>query len=154
MNFLKNNAAKYGLALTASIAIWIAVMHMTGLYSEEKTEITIIDYLYIFIPLIGLFFGIKEKKHILKSKFTLKAGVKEGFQISLIYAILSPFVFYIYYIAINPASIEFAKKAYGMEQFSTKAVIFADMAVQFVFSLLGGLVFSLIISYYLARKRK
>lgn len=153
MNFLKNNAVKYGLALTVSIAIWITIMHM-GLYSEKKTGTTIIDYFYILIPLIGLYFGIKEKKHMLKNKFTLKTGIWEGFYISLVYAILSPFVFYIYYIAINPESIEFAKKAYGMEQFSTKAVIFADMAVQFIFSLVTGLIFSLITSYFLARKKK
>lgn len=149
-----NNAVKYGLILTGTIVVWLAVMHSLGAYSAQKTEMSIVDYFYVLVPAIVLYLGIKEKKKMSKNRLTYKEGVIEGLRISVIYGVLSPIVFYLYYTLVNPDAIQFAKKAYGMMQFSDREVMFADLAVQFVFSILGGLIMSLVISYFLSKKAK
>ncbi|MBI4097058.1 MAG: DUF4199 domain-containing protein [Candidatus Levybacteria bacterium] len=151
---MKTNAVKYGLALSASIAIWIALMHSLGLYNGEKSDLSFVDYFYIVIPIVGLYLGIKEKKEReLRGKMTLQQGIREGFIISLVYGITSPFIFYVYYTMVNPQAIDFAKRVYSMMRFTNNEVILADMAAQFIFAVIGGIVISTVVSYLLTKKK-
>lgn len=152
---MQKNAVKYGLLLTGTIIAWVVVMHFTGLYSPNRRGTTIVDYLYLLIPAFGIYFGIQEKRdRYLHGRLTMREGLKEGMLISLVYGILSAFVFMLYYNLINPEIVEVAKAAYGMTEFTTQQVIFADMLVQIIFSLLGGLALSAVITAYLIRVEK
>ncbi|MBI4084804.1 MAG: DUF4199 domain-containing protein [Candidatus Levybacteria bacterium] len=140
-----NNALKYGFFLTASMVLWIIFMG----------TMIIIDYAYMIAQITILYFGIKAKKvKALRNRMTLRQGIMEGASISVIYAALSSVVLYIYYTIINPDAIRLAKRTYDLVGFSNKQILLADTASQFLLAVSGGLIVSVIISYFLTKKVK
>ena len=152
MHIFSTNAGRYGLAMTAFTAAWVLLMHVTGQYGPEY-EANPLDLLFIVIvPFIVWYLGIKAKKTQKKGKLTFKEGVKEGFQISLVYGITSPFLFGLYYLLINPAVVQSLKPEYGMAGVSDTQIILIDMLAQFISAIVFGTLYAAIISYFLKSK--
>ena len=138
--------------MTAFTAAYILLMHVTGQYGPEY-EANPLDLLFIVIvPLIVWYLGIKAKKKQKKGKLSFTEGVKEGFQISLVYAITSPFVFGIYHVLINPARVASLKPVYNLAGVSDMQIILVDMLVQFISAIVFGTLYAAIISYLLKSK--
>lgn len=79
-----------------------------------------------------------------------KQGFAEGFRISVVYGLTSPWVFALYYLFVNPGILEFARTAYGMPATASAAQIIAtDMLVQVVAAIIFGTIYGAIISYFL-----
>ena len=152
MHIFSSNAGRYGLAMTAFTAAWVLLMHITGQYGPEY-KANPLDLLFIVVvPLIVWYLGIKAKKEQKKGKISFQEGLKEGFQISLVYGILSPFIFGIYHVQINPARVESLKPVYGLVGVTDMHIIFVDMLVQFISAIVFGTLYAAIISYFLKSK--
>jgi hypothetical protein len=79
---------KYGVAVTAVIAAWVAlkhfVLHLEG-PSAQFTDIAIFN----FSAIVGLMMGIKEKRQVNGNKLTFGGGFLTGLGIAITYAILT-----------------------------------------------------------------
>lgn len=104
-------------------------------------------------PAIVWYFGIRAKKKANKGKLNFKQGITEGFKISLVYGLISPFIFLSFYI-LNPVIIDYVKKVYNMTNQSTYIVITVDMIAQFISSIAFGTVYAAIITLLLRSKKK
>lgn len=152
MKFLNRNHLKYALIMCAITVACLALMELTG--QNESFDKSPFPVIFTFIaPAVVWYFGIKERKQQLKGKLPFKQGVIEGFNISLGYAIISPFIFLFYYLFVNPPIIEYVRTSYGLTGASDTAVFAADMAVQFVAAIIGGTVYAAIISFFLKSKK-
>src|SRR3990167_9999021 len=153
MNFLKSNAVKYGFIMTVLTGVWILLMHFTGQYENKENISGPTDLAFIFIvPLVVWYFGISARKKELGGKLSFKEGVLEGAKISLVYAVLSPFVYLKYYLFLNPEILGFIRSEYGLNRANDAVVILVDMSTQFVSAIIGGTIYAAIISFFLRSK--
>ncbi len=154
MKLLQLNYVKYGLILVCVLVVCLLLMEVTG-QKESFDEKSPLFVIYQFIaPAVVWYLGIKAKKKMHKNKLTFKQGLVEGFKISLVFAIVSPFIFLAYYTLINPGILNFVRTAYNMPGASDAMVIGVDMLVQFFASLIFGTIYAAIISFFLKSKSK
>lgn len=125
-------------------------MELTG-DNESFAKSPIVTFYTFIAPFIVWYFGIKARKDIQKGKLTFKEGVAEGFKISLTYAIISPFIFPIYY-QINPAILGYVKEAYQMPDAANSTIILIDMGAQFIAATLFGTIYGAIVTLLLKKK--
>ena len=152
MNLLKQNYVKYGLILACVLVLCLLIMEVTGQNDsfDEKSPLFVI---YQFIaPAVVWYLGIKAKKKMLKNKLTFKQGLIEGIKISLVFAIVSPFIFLAYYTLVNPGILNFVRTVYGLTGANDSFVIAVDMGMQFVVSLIFGTLYAAIISFFMKSK--
>lgn len=152
MKILERNYIKYGLVMTGIVLLCLLYMEGTGQNQSFDQKNPLIFFGMIVAPFIVWFFGIRAKKKELKNKLSFKQGLREGFLISLVYGITSPFVFAAYYLFVNPSIIEYVSMAYNLQGVTEGVVIAADMFVQFVSALLFGTIYAAIISFFLKTK--
>lgn len=152
MDILKQSYVKYGLIMTGLLIGCLALMEITG-QNESFENKSPIFFVYQFLaPAVVWYFAIKAKKKELKGKLTFKQGITQGFKISLVFAVISPFIFALYYTLINPAILTYVKSAYGLNQVSDVMIIIIEMFAQFVGAIIFGTVYAAIISFFLKTK--
>lgn len=151
MNLLKQSFVKYGLLMNLSILVCLAWMEISGQNeSFEKNPVFMVPQ-FIW-PAIVLWLGIGEKKKQLNGKLNFKQGLREGFKISLVFGLTSPFVFLAYYTFFNPGIVDYAAQAYGMTGSDRSVVIMVDMLVQLIAAVIFGSIYSAVISFFLKSK--
>lgn len=104
-------------------------------------------------PLVVWYMGIYARRTAQKGSLTFKEGVSEGFKISLVYGLVSPFIFLVYYLVVNPGIVSYVRQAYGMAGAPDSSVIMVDMLVQLIAALVFGLVYSAVIALILRSKK-
>lgn len=152
MKFLKQNFVKYGLFMTGVIVLCLLFMEITG--QNQSFDKSSLELAMLAAPVIVWYLGIRAKKRLLKNKMTFKQGFIEGFKISLVYGLVSPFVFLFYYVAINPEIVAYVRKAYGLTNAPDSTVIHVDMLVTFATAIVMGAILSAVVSYFLKSKNK
>jgi hypothetical protein len=153
MKLLSQNYVKYGLIMSAITALCLVYMEVTG-QNESFDKSPIVAAAMFFAPVIVWYFGINAKKKLLKGKMTFKQGLAEGFKLSLVYGLISPFIFLFYYILVNPDILQYVRKVYGMTGASDANVMVVDMVVQVVTALLMGTLLGAIASFFLKSASK
>lgn len=128
----------------------LLLMYFTNTGFEDKSAWE--AFFLMIAPFIVWFFGIWAKKKELKGKMTFKQGLIEGLKISLVYAIISPFVFMFHYLFINPSLVQYAKEVYKMTNSPDLVVIVVDMIAQFFGAIIFGTIYAAIISFFLKTK--
>jgi hypothetical protein len=149
MKLLQENHVKYGLIMCGLIALCLLYMYLSGSGFDNKSPLFI--FVSFIAPAFVWYFGIREKKKLLKNKITFKQGLKEGFKISLVFGIVSPFIFLAYYF-VNPVALDYVRSTYGLTQSPTIVAILIDMAAQFISAVIFGTIYGAIISFFLKTK--
>lgn len=149
MKTLSYNATKYGILLTLVPVFCLLVMELTG-NNQSFENVTWWDTaLQIILTVIILTLGIRAKKKELGGLMSWKQGVVSGFEISLIFGLISPFVFLAYYVFVNYPIVASVREVYHLKNATDLGVIRIDMLMQFVTALIFGLVVSSIASLFL-----
>lgn len=151
MNLLSTNYTKYALIMCAVLIICLASIELTG--NNQNFDKSPLVAIWTFIaPFIIWFLGIRAKKKAQKGKLTFKQGFFEGLKISVVFGIISPFIFLGYYVIINPEILEYVKGAYGLSNQPNEIVILVDLGAQFISSIIGGGLYSALIAFILKSK--
>lgn len=152
MEFFKRNYIKYGLLMSAITAVCLMLMELTG--NNESFDKSPFATFFIFIaPLFVWFLGIREVKKKRKGKLTFKQGLNSGFKIALTYALISPFIFLLYYIVVNPSIVAHVGEAYGLQKASTPLIIIVDMVAQVIGATIFGTAYAALIAFVLKTKK-
>lgn len=152
MNLLKQNHIKYGLLMAGITLVCLLLMEATG--NNESFDKSPFATFFIFIaPLIVWFLGIREKKKSQKNKITFKQGLSTGFKMAATYALISPFIFLLYYLLFNPSIVTHVGEAYGLQNASTPVIIAVDMATQVISATVFGTIYAAIIAFVLKTKK-
>jgi hypothetical protein len=152
MKLLQHSHVKYGLLMSLITSVCLMLIEVTG-QNDTFEKKSIFEIFFTFIaPAIVWFFGIRARKIWQGNKLTFKQGLAEGFKISLVYGIISPFIFLKYYLLINPGILEYIRGAYGLVGASDAMVISVDMVVQFFAAIIFGSIYAAIISLVLRSK--
>jgi hypothetical protein len=85
------NSVIFGLVIGVLSLIWLFVMRQTG-YNLTDSKTNPIEYVSVLIPLIGLFFGVKNfRDGELKGNMGFLEGLIQAFKILLVGGVLAVF---------------------------------------------------------------
>ncbi|MBD1385295.1 DUF4199 domain-containing protein [Mucilaginibacter rigui] len=85
------NSVIFGLVIGVLSLIWLFIMRQTG-YHLTDSEVNPIEYVSILIPLIGLFFGVKNfRDGELKGNMGFLEALIQSFKILLVGGVLAVF---------------------------------------------------------------
>ena len=133
---------KYGIAVTAAIAAWVALKHFV-LHSEGPSAQVADLFVFNFAAILGLVLGIKAKRTANGGSLTFGDGWKTGIAIAVTYAILTSLYFLFLLATVGPKMMQQAGETSYVKAFMGILVLFA----------LFGIVFSAIIAAIMKRPK-
>lgn len=144
-------ALKYGLLITAVVVVWVVLVRMAmGVAADSRANI-IAPLIFNLVAVLAIFLGMRERKRELAGALSFKAGLKTGMAVSLVYAISACLFFMVEYLVAGPKLLlsEAGSQTGPLWQITAKAY-----AGLFFGSLIFGLIYSTVISFFLAHRRK
>jgi hypothetical protein len=100
------NAIKFGLIIGILSGVWILVLHFAGVFYTDDVEVEQypwLEYASILIPLVGLYFGIKNfRDNINGGRMEFFEGLFEGFKIIIVGGVIAAF-FAVVYVQYSPS---------------------------------------------------
>lgn len=154
MIIFSRNHWNYALVLSCFTIVCLVLMEVNGNNQSFNSGAWYQVLFMTIAPAVVLFFGIRTKRAILDGVMSFKQGFREGMMISLLFGIISAFVFLSYYQWFNRGILESVRDAYGMVGASDGKVIIIDMVLQVVFALVFGAIVSSLSSLILKRSKK
>lgn len=153
MKFVLHDYMRYGLSMTLVVIVCLGVMELTG---QNKTfdNSPLTFFFNTIAPAIIWYLGIAARKRMQKGKLTFKEGVSEGLKISVVAGVSSFFVFLFYYLYVNPAIVSYAREVYHMYKATDAQIIQTDLTVQIIGTIIGGTLYSALVSFFLRSKSK
>ena len=143
-------ALKYGLAITAVMIAWIVVVRfLMGVGSDSRANM-IGPIIFNLAQVIALFLGIIRRKTEAGGELSFKEGLKTGLGISFVYAASSCLFFMILHFAAGPGLLMSEAGASDRPLWQTAAIAYIGL---FFGSLILGLIYSTVISFFLAKRR-
>ena len=140
--------------MTGTLVICLLLMEFTGQNESFENKSPIFLVYQFIMPAVIWYLALRAKKKSQQGKLTYKQGLLEGFKVSLVFAITSPFVFLIYYLFINPQILNYVKTAYQMPQASTSMIITIDLFAQFIAAVVFGTIYAAIIAIFVRTKKE
>lgn len=144
-------ALKYGLLITAIVVGWVVIVRLLmGVGGDSKANV-IAPILFNLAAILAIYLGMKARKNELRGELSFKEGLKIGMAISFVYALSACIFFLIEYLVAGPKLLlsEAGPQTGPMWQVAAKAY-----AGLFFGSLLFGLIYSTVISFFIARRQR
>jgi hypothetical protein len=142
-------ALKYGLLITVVVVLWIVIVRLwLGVGASPKAQI-VSGVLFNATAILAIFLGMKERKEALGGALSFKEGIKTGMAISLVYAISACLFFMIEYLVAGPKLLLSEAGPQTGPLWQVAVMAYAGL---FFGSLLFGLIYSTLISFFLARR--
>ena len=143
-------ALKYGLAITAVLVAWIVIVRfLMGVGSDSRANM-IGPIIFNLAQVIALFLGIIRRKNEAGGELSFKEALKTGLGISFVYAASSCLFFIILYFVAGPGLLMTEAGASDRPLWQTVAIAYIGL---FFGSLIFGLIYSTVISFFLAKRR-
>jgi hypothetical protein len=141
---------KYGLSITAVVILWIVIVRfLLGVGPDSKANL-IGPILFNVAAIVAIFLGTIRRKNEANGELSFKEGLKTGLGISFIYAASSCLFFLIEYLVAGPKLLLSEAGPSDRPFWQVAAFAYAGL---FFGSLFFGLIYSTIISFFLAKRR-
>ncbi|HEY0980235.1 MAG TPA: DUF4199 domain-containing protein [Candidatus Paceibacterota bacterium] len=154
MTIFSRNHWNYALILSCFTIACLVLMETSGNNQSFNSGAWYQVLFMTIAPAVVLFLGIRTKRAILDGVMSFKQGFREGMMISLLFGIISAFVFLAYYKWFNSGILESVRIAYRMQSASETKLILTDMGLQVVFAVVFGAIVSSVSSFILKRSKK
>lgn len=144
-------ALKYGLLITAVVVGWIVIVRLLmGVGADSKANV-IAPILFNLAAIVAIYLGMKTRKNELRGELGFKEGLKTGMSISFVYAVSACLFFMIEYLVAGPKLLLSEAGPQSGPMWQVAAIAYAGL---FFGSIIFGLIYSTIISFFLARKQR
>ena len=143
-------ALKYGLPVAFVFALAIIIIRFGIGASGNSSASAIAPIAYNVAAICAIFLGIIRRKNETDGQLNFKDGIKTGMGIVLVYATASCLFFVIEYLVAGPKLLLTEPGAAERPLWQTAVMAYAGL---FFGSLIFGLVYSTLISFFLARRR-
>jgi hypothetical protein len=134
-------ALKYGIAVTLTIAAWVALKHFVLHFEGRRAQIADM-VVFNLSAIVGLTLGIRAQRKTNGGWLTFIQGWKTGISIAMTYAILTSLYFLFLLSVVGPKMMQQEGETSYLKAFAGVSIMFA----------LFGVVFSAIIALFLKRK--
>jgi hypothetical protein len=158
-------ALKYGVLIVLFSLIWIGLEYLVGMQADYVEFHPVLTLLTLLIPLMLIYFGIREAQKSATDYFTYADAFKTGFAITIVVAVLNPLLQWLCYTLAFPGFFETLQanseahqlslgvdmevaRTQAMEQYSLGRYLWQS----FIGTIVGGAVIAAIISLFVRDK--
>lgn len=142
-------ALKYGLSITAVLVAWIVVIHFLMNVGPDSKITLIGPILFNITSFVAIMLGMSAKKRELNGDLNFKEGLKTGLGISLVYATSACLFFMIEFLVAGPKLLMTEAGPESGPIWRVAAIAYAGL---FFGSLFLGLIYSTVVSFFIARR--
>ena len=144
-------ALKYGLLITAVVVAWIVIVRLVmGVGADSKANL-IAPILFNIAAIVAIFLGLIRRKQEAGGELSFKDGVKTGVGISFVYAVSACLFFVIEYLIAGPKLLLSEAGTQNRPLWQVTALAYTGL---FLGSLIFGLIYSTVISFFLAKRQR
>lgn len=141
---------KYGLLVTIGVMAWVLIARSTVMNPASLVHTLGAPIFFNVLHFAMIYLGLKKLEREKGDRPTFKEGVKTGVLISFFYA-LTASLFFVGVIAV--VGTQWLASEPGVSVAPTSRVAAQAFAALFFGALLFGLVYSTVISFFLAKRR-
>lgn len=143
-------ALKYGLLITLGVIAWVVITHL--LVPDPRSPIHNLGAGVFFnlLEMAGIFLAIKTTKHESGYQLSFKRGLKTGMATAAVYAVTSCLFFLVAILTVGP---KLMASEPGAETMPVWQVAVGALVGLGGFALIFGLIYSTIISFFLAKRQ-
>lgn len=143
-------ALKYGLAITAVLIAWIVIVRILMGVGPDSRANMIGPIIFNLAAVVAIFLGIIRRKNEAGGELSFKESLKTGMAITFVYAASSCLFFMIQYLVAGPGLLMNEPGASDRPLWQTAAIAYTGL---FFGTLIFGLIYSTVISFFLAKRR-
>ena len=143
-------ALKYGLMITCVVVVWMFLTHFAFPIAPQSKLNALGPVLFNLAAILAIYLAIKAKKAE-TGEVTFKNGVRTGLAVSFFYAASACLVFFILLLIVGPSILANEPTASSNPSWKDAVGPFVGM---FFGSLILGLVYSTVISFFLAKRNR
>lgn len=158
-------ALKYGVLIVLFSLVWIGLEYLIGLQTDYVEFHPLVTLLTLVIPLLLIYFGIREAQRSFTSYFSYADAFKTGVAIALVVAVLNPLLQWLCYTLVFPgffeslqANSEAHQLALGVDLEVARAQAVEEYSLgrylwqSFIGTLVGGILISAIMAIFVRDK--
>ena len=142
-------ALKYGLLIALGAIAWVVVMHLLVPDPHSPVHNLGAGIFFNLLHLAGDYLAIKTKKIEVAGELSFKSGLKTGMATALVFAASVSLFFVVAILSVGPKLMAGEPGAENLPVWQAALGAFAGL---FVGSLFFGLIYSTIISFFLAKR--
>jgi len=143
-------ALKYGLPVALIFAVWIVVVRLILGAGSESSATRIGPIIFNLAAICAIFLGIIRRKNEAGGELSFKDGVKTGVGISFVYGVATCVFFFLEFALMGPKLLMTDAGATDRPLWQTALMMYAGL---FLGSIFFGLIYSTLISFFLAKRR-
>ncbi len=141
---------KYGLLIAAGVMAWVLITHSIVPDPQSVLHKLGGPIFFNILMFAGIFLGLKEFERQKPERPTFKQGIRMGVEISVVFA-LAASLFFVGVLAI--IGTRWLASEPGAGEMPMTGVAIGAFAGLFFFALLFGLIYSTLISAFLAKRQ-
>ena len=141
-------ALKYGLMITVVVIVWVIITHFVFPIAPTSKLNGLAPFLFNLAAIVAIYLAIKARKAEL-GDLIFKDGIKTGLSVSLVYAVSACIFFLILLLMAGPTLL--SNEPMPADYPIWKVALTASVGM-FFGSLILGLIYSTIISFFLAKR--
>ena len=159
----------WGVIIGIVTILWMTFEYILGTTLGRPDLGTYTGFFSVIIPILGLSFGLRQKRKELGGKLTFGEGVKAGLIISVISAVIASlfvFIFLSFFPQVTDSFLEYARQliiesggteetaSATIEQLRAQFQPLPQAIYMFFGTVITGTIISLIVSAFIKTKRK
>jgi hypothetical protein len=143
-------ALKFGLLITLGVIAWVVVTHL--LIPDPRSAVHSLGSGIFFnlLHIAGIYLALSTAKNEAGGELVFKEGLKTGVATALVFAFSASLFFVVAIITVGP---KLMASEPGAENLPPLQVALGAFFGLFVGSLIFGLIYSTVISFFLAKRR-
>jgi uncharacterized membrane protein len=141
---------KYGLMITLGVVAWVLIARTTVTNPQSLVHTLGSPIIFNILHFIMIYLGLKALERRKGERPTFKEGVKNGVAISFVYA-LTASLFFVAALAV--VGTRWLASEPGVADKPASVVAAQAFIGLFLFSMLFGLIYSTVISFFLAKRQ-
>jgi hypothetical protein len=144
-------ALKYGLLITLGVIAWVVITHL--LVPDPNSPVHSLGAVIFFnlLEIAGIYLAISTRRNETGGQLNFKSGVKTGVATAFVYAITSCLFFVVVILTVGPTLMASEPGAETLPPWQAALGAFVGLGG---FALIFGLVYSTLISFFLAKRRQ
>jgi hypothetical protein len=144
-------ALKYGLLIALGVIAWVVVAHLLVPDPRSPVHNLGAGIFFNLLEIAGIYFAIQTNRNESGGELRFKSGLKTGVLTAFVYAVTSCLFFVVAIFAVGP---KLMASEPGMENLPLWQVALGAFVGLFVGSIIFGLIYSTVISFFLAKRRE
>ncbi|HEV2834395.1 MAG TPA: DUF4199 family protein [Pyrinomonadaceae bacterium] len=141
---------KYGLLIALGLIIWVVLAHQLVANPQSPVHTLIGPVFFNILHFVMIFLGIKELERVKGDRLRFKEALKTGISIAFVYALAASLFFVGVVLVVGTRWLAIEP---GAATTPTRLLLVQAFAALFLGSIFLGLIYSTVISFFVAKRR-